>query len=125
MLKVKPLKILVVDDNHLFRESLTVLMEKHRYTVVGKTDQIQEACSLIEEKQPDIIFLDLVMPEQDTLKFISQVKKQHPKISIIVCSSLTEEHIVLKALETGCFDYIFKPLDEERLVQSVEKAGAA
>ena len=125
MLKKNSIKILIVDDSHLFRESLATLMEKHRFTIIGKTDQVEEALNLIEEKQVDVICLDLVMPEQDTLKFISQVKKQHPKISIIVCSSLTEEHIVSKVLESGCFDYIFKPLDEERLIQSVEKAGAA
>ncbi len=125
MSQTRYIKILIVDDNHLFRESLTTLLEKHCFVVVGKTDQIEEAFLLIEEKQPDVIFLDLVMPEQDTLKFISQVKKQHANTPVIVCSSLTEEHIVSKALETGCFDFLFKPLDEERLIQSIEKAGAA
>ena len=119
------LKVLIIDDNHLFRESLSLLIEKHRFIVVGKIDQIADAWSLIEQKNPNIICLDLVMPEQDTLNFIVQVKKKYPAISTIVCSSLKEEHIVSKALETGCFDYLFKPFEEQRLIQSLEKAGAA
>ncbi|MGI9549050.1 MAG: response regulator transcription factor [Bdellovibrionales bacterium] len=119
------LKVLIIDDNHLFRESLSLLIEKHRFIVVGKIDQIADAWSLIEQQNPNIICLDLVMPEQDTLNFIVQVKKKYPAISTIVCSSLKEEHIVSKALETGCFDYLFKPFEEQRLIQSLEKAGAA
>jgi len=122
---LQPRKILIVDDNPLFRESLSVLLEKHRFLVVGQTGQIQEVFGLLKEKQVDILCLDLVIPEQDTLEFMLQVKKLYPKMPIIICSSLKEEHIISQALEKGCFDYLFKPVDEMRLIQSFNRAGAA
>lgn len=76
----------------------------------------------IQNKKPQVVILDLVIPEEDVLNLIQTIKALHPKLPLIVCSSLREEHIVFKILKAGCFDYIFKPFEEKQLAESIQKA---
>ena len=120
----RPLKILALDDSPLFRESLRQLAGKHHFEVAGETGRTEELPRLIKETSPDAVLLDLVMPQRDILALIRRLKSQYPRLPLIACSSLRGEHIVSKALEAGCFDYIFKPFEARRLVESLKKAAA-
>ena len=115
------IKILLIDDNKLFRDSLSACLDKHQYEVVAELDKLNEAFTYVKDDKVSVVFLDLVMPNQDSLSFLSTVKRQYPKIKIIVCSSLKEEHVISKALEAGCFDYLSKPLEEPKLMECLEK----
>lgn len=115
------LTALLIDDNEIFRKSLKLFLEKHHCEVLCETDSLEEAKASIKNQEPSIIILDLVMPEQDSLKFLSGMKQGQYNIPIVVCSSLTEEHVISKALEAGCFDYLTKPLEEEKLLAILEK----
>ena len=118
------IKIVLLEDHKPTRKALSFLAEKNMFKVVGETGKGSEAISLIKKTKPDVLILDLVLPEENTLELLSQVKKIFPELPVIVCSALQSEHIVTQVLEVGCFDYITKPFSEERFVQSIEKAVA-
>lgn len=117
------MRVLIIDDNPLFCKSVKTLLE-NQFHVVGETGCLKTASTLIKQEKPKALILDLVIPGQDVLQFMKQTKQEYPHIGIIVCSSLKEEHIVSRVLEAGCFDYIFKPLKEQKLFLSLEKIGA-
>ena len=121
---MEPIKILLVEDHKLTRKTFSFLAEKNKFKIIGETSEGTEALSLIRDQKPNVIILDLVLPKQNALELISQIKKEFPSLPILACSSLQEEHVVNQILGAGCFDYIFKPFTEERFVQSVEKAVA-
>ena len=118
------IKLLVLEDNEIFRESFLALSKKYFFEVVGLCKNSQDLLQQIKEKNPQVILLDLIIPEEDVLELIEQIKSLYPHIPLIACSSLKEKHIVTKILKAGCFDYIFKPFKEEDLVQSIKNAVA-
>ena len=121
---MEELKILLVEDHLLTRETIVLLAEKNQFQIVGETSDSKEALGLIKDESPHVVILDLVLPKQDVLALILKIKKEFPNIPLIACSSLSEEHIMSQVLEAGCFDYILKPFEEERFVESIRRAVA-
>ena len=120
----KKIKVLVLEDNEIFQKNFLEISEKHSFQVVGLSKTTQDLLKQIKEKTPQVLILDLVIPEEDTLELIQNLKKLYPELPLIACSSLREDHIVSKVLKAGCFDYIFKPFEEEHLVESIKRAVA-
>lgn len=119
----KSIKLLVIEDTELFRKSFQQIARNHHFEIVGETEEQKDALKIIAEKNPDVVILDLILPEQDILEFIQAIKKQSPSLPLIACSSLKEEHIMADVLQAGCFDYIVKPFEEKRLVESIQRAA--
>ena len=118
------IKVLVLEDNEIFQENFKELSEKHSFEVLGFSKTAKDLLQQIKDKKPEVLILDLVIPEENVLDLIQNIKKSYPDIPLIACSSLKEDHIVSKVLKAGCFDYIFKPFKEEQLVESIKKAVA-
>lgn len=118
------IKLLVLEDNEIFREAFLKLAEKYSIQVLGLSKSAKELLKQIEEKKPQVVVLDLVIPEEDILDLIQTIKNLYPDLPLIACSSLREDHIVSRVLKAGCFDYIFKPFKEEDLIASIKKAVA-
>ena len=118
----KNIKLLIVEDTELFRKNFQQIAKANHFEIVGETDEQKSALKIIAEKKPDVVILDLVLPEQNILEFIQAVKKHSPSLPLIACSSLKEEHIMADVLQAGCFDYIVKPFEEKRLVESIHSA---
>ena len=116
------IKVLIVEDTEIFRKNFQQIAEKHHFEIVGETDEQEETLKIIAEKQPDLAVVDLVLPGQDITEFIQAVKRQSPALPLIACSTLKEEHIMADILQAGCFDYIVKPFEEKRLVESIQNA---
>ena len=117
-------KILIFEDNELFQKSFLELSQRIGFEIVAFCKHSKELFEQIQLKQPQVILVDLVVPEEDTLSLIEKVKSLYPQIPLIACSSLTEDAVVSKALKAGCFDYIFKPFKEEEFVKSIKSAVA-
>ena len=118
------IKLLVLEDNEIFRENFLALAEKHSFQIAGLSNNSKDLLKQIEEKKPQAVILDLVIPEEDILELIQRIKSLYPDLPLIACSSLKEDHIVSRVLKAGCFDYIFKPFKEEDLITSIKKAVA-
>ena len=118
----KKIKIFIIEDNKLFKENLYHIAKNNNFIIVGESTQELEILELIKQTCPDVVILDIVIPEQNTFKLIKKIKEINEKLPVIACSSLTEEHIVTKILEAGCFDYVFKPVSEKKIIESIQNA---
>ncbi|MBF0101617.1 MAG: chemotaxis response regulator protein-glutamate methylesterase [Desulfobacterales bacterium] len=109
---VDKLKVLVVDDTIVYRKIVTdVLTEIPEVEVVGTANNGKIALAKINSLKPDLVTLDIEMPEMNGIDVLSWIKKEHPEIGAIMVSTLTYEggELTIKALELGAFDFISKP----------------
>ncbi len=110
MTQDKIIKVLVVDDSAYIRKILTQILQRSPFIeVVGTAQNGIEALEKVQELNPDVITLDLIMPEMDGITFIEEQMKRQPK-PIVVCSIASETgELAMKALELGAVDFVQKP----------------
>lgn len=118
------IKLLVLEDNEIFQKNFLEFSEKYSFQILGFNKTAKDLLQQIKNEKPQVVILDLVIPEENILELIQTIKDSHPEIPLIACSSLKEDHIVSKVLKAGCFDYIFKPLKEDDLAEAIKKAVA-
>ncbi|MCZ0931689.1 MAG: response regulator [Oligoflexia bacterium] len=121
---MEKIKLLVLEDNETFQKVFLELSQQSDFEVMGFCKNSEDLLEQIKVKNPQVILIDLVIPEENTLTLIEKLKSLYPQLPLIACSSLTEETVVSKALKAGCFDYIFKPFKEEDFMESIKSAVA-
>ncbi len=112
-------KILVVDDEETVREMLVTYLETEGYDV-GTADSGVTALQVIEEFKPQVVLLDIRMPDMDGLQCLRLIMKQNPDIAVVMMSGFVSEKIARKTLEIGAFDYINKPISLEHLMRILQ-----
>ena len=110
------LKILVVDDEESVREMLVTYLETEGYDV-STADSGVSALPAIEDFKPQIVLLDIRMPDMDGLQCLRSIIKRNPDIAVVMMSGFVSEQIACKTLEIGAFDYINKPISFEHLMK--------
>lgn len=116
-----PKKILVCDDAQLTRRTLRNILETNGYEVVGEAVNGNESVKKYKELKPDIVFMDIVMPELDGIEAVKKIMDIDPDAFIIMCSSLAQEKKVVNAVKAGARDFIVKPFTPERVLDSITK----
>lgn len=114
-------RLLVVDDATFIRHILVDLLTTHGHEVVGQATNGNEAVAQFRLLRPDVVTLDITMPEKDGIEALREIMAEDPAARVIVCSALKEKTRVIEALQAGARDYILKPLRPERVLESVEK----
>ncbi len=89
--------------------------------VIGEANSAESAINFIKEKKPNIVITDIVMPEVSGIELTEKLTQNYEDISVIVISSLSQEHIVLEAITAGASDFIAKPIQKQQLLDSLEK----
>lgn len=114
---MKELRTLVIDDERLAREELkSVLSEILEINVIGEAQNGDEALKLIKSEAPDLIFLDINMPEMNGFEMLKKLD-EIPKVIFVTAY----DEYALKAFEVNALDYLLKPIDPERLAEAIEK----
>ncbi len=116
------MKILIVDDEQLALSSLQRLLRRRGYRDVQTCDHAPTAVELIKENRFDLVLLDLLMPEMDGLQVLEGVKPHAPRTEFIMLTAVDDVAAAVKALRLGAYDYLVKPVDNERLVLVLEHA---
>ncbi|MGB4250073.1 MAG: response regulator [Limnochordia bacterium] len=116
--------VLIVDDTAFMRMTLRNVIEKNGYQVVGEAADGEEAIALYRELQPDLVTMDITMPKMDGITAIKEIMRIDPQAKIIVCSAMGQKPMVIEALSAGAKDFLVKPFDAERVVESLRKIGA-
>ena len=115
-------KILVVDDTQFTRNILKNIISKTKYgEVVGEAKNGKEALALYKKLKPDMVTMDLVMPEKGGIETIEDLLKVDPKAIIVVVSALGQEALVLEAAKKGAKDFIQKPFKTEQIIEVMER----
>jgi two-component system, NarL family, response regulator NreC len=112
--------IVLADDHHIVRQSLRVLLEARTdFRIVGEAATGLEAVELIERLQPDVLVVDIMMPELNGLEVTRQVKRRWPKTDIVILSMHENEAYVVEALRAGASAYVLKKSTAQELVHAI------
>jgi two-component system chemotaxis response regulator CheY len=118
----KKKKILIVDDAQFVRNRIKKIVDKMNFAeVVGEASNGIEGVSLYKKLKPDLVTMDLVMPESDGIKAIGEIMKYDQKANIIVISAIGQEMSILEATSMGAKDYLRKPFNEEQVFSTFER----
>lgn len=115
-------KILIVDDSYYMRTMLKNLLGDAGYEIVGEAPNGEEAVNLAKTTNPDLVTLDVILPDTTGLEVLKSIKKESPNLKIIMVSAMGQEMVVNEALENGAMAYLVKPFNEEKVLEVVENA---
>ncbi|MCC3358923.1 response regulator [Bacillus sp. REN16] len=116
------IKIVVVDDHHVVRRGLVFFLRTQKgLQIVGEAANGIEAIELAKSLKPDLILMDLVMPEMDGVEATKIIKKELPEIKIMMLTSFSDQDHVIPALEAGASGYQLKDIEPDDLVKSIKK----
>jgi DNA-binding NarL/FixJ family response regulator/class 3 adenylate cyclase len=118
-----PIRVLLVDDHAVVRRGLRGFLELIKdFEVVGEAENGREGVAAAERFAPDVILMDLLMPEMGGLEAIAAIKEKHPEIEIVAVTSFIEEEKVTSALEAGASGYLLKDAEAEEVAQAIRAA---
>ena len=114
-------RVLIVDDAAFMRMSIRNMLMNHDFEIVGEAENGLMAIEKYKELQPDIVTLDITMPEMDGLQALRVIKKLDPAASIVMVSALGQEARMKEAIIYGAKGFIVKPFKEEIIVSALSK----
>jgi two-component system chemotaxis response regulator CheY len=116
-----PGKLLVVDDAVIIREMIKDVAKGAGWTIVGEGRNGREAIDRYREMKPDVVTLDLVMPEFDGLHGVKGIREVDPDAKVVVVSALDQKETLKSAFKLGASDFLVKPFDRKVLAETLEK----
>lgn len=115
-------RILVVDDAPIIRLMIKDIIEYHGHEVVGEACNGLEGVQMFKELKPDLVTLDIIMPEKDGIEALADILKLDPEAKVVMVTAIDQRESLMKAIRLGAADYIVKPFENERVISAVEKA---
>ena len=115
-------RILIVDDSFYMRTMLKNMLTDAGYEVVGEAPNGQTALQMASETNPDLITLDVILPDNTGLDVLKGIRKVQPDMKVIIVSAVGQEVIVTEAIENGALAYIVKPFSEDKVLEVVGNA---
>jgi len=114
-------RILVTDDAAFMRMQLKNIFQSLGHEVVGEAENGQVAIDMYSELKPDLVTMDITMPEMNGVEAVKNIKAKDPGATIVMCSAMGQQQMVLEAIQAGAKDFIVKPFDQDRIKQALEK----
>ena len=117
-------RVMVVDDAVFMRMTLRKMIELEGYEVVGEAGNGVEAVQKYMEAQPDVVMLDITMPEMNGIDALKRIKEFDPKAKVIMCSAMGQQAMVAQAIQSGAKDFIVKPFEKDRVLAALKRVTA-
>lgn len=114
-------KILVVDDAAFMRMMIKDILVKNGYQVVGEAADGKQAVEKYRELRPDLVTMDITMPEMDGIQALKEIRKIDPNAKVIMCSAMGQQAMVIDAIQAGAKDFIVKPFQADRVLEAIRK----
>lgn len=114
--------ILIVDDADFIRLLLRDILTHNGHRVVGEASDGVEAILKYRELRPDIVTMDIVMPQTNGIEAVRAIKAEYPKARIVMISALGQQKLVMESIRAGAKDFIVKPFNERTVVDIINKA---
>lgn len=112
------MKILIADDSMMVRRILEKFAQKLNLEIVGTAGNGKEAVKLFGELKPDLVSLDITMPEMDGLSAMKQILAIKPDAKVVIISAVNSKDMIVQALNDGAKAYVVKPFDESKIVET-------
>ena len=113
--------ILICDDAAFMRMMIKDVLSKNGYTVAGEAENGLKAVEKYNELHPDLVLMDITMPEMDGIQALKEIKKLDGSATVIMCSAMGQQAMVIESIQAGAKDFIVKPFEEERMIAAIEK----
>jgi two-component system, chemotaxis family, chemotaxis protein CheY len=120
-----PHKVLIVDDAMFMRAMIRdILVNSGRFEVIGEASNGEEAVQQYLALKPELITMDIVMPQMDGIEACREVLKSNPKAKIVMCSALGQEALIIESIAAGAKDFIVKPFSAEKVLKVLDSVLA-
>ncbi len=114
-------RVLVVDDAAFMRMMIKDILRKGGYEVVGEAEDGSKAIDKYRDLHPDLVTMDITMPDMDGISAVREIRKMDPYANIIMCSAMGQQAMVIDAIQAGAKDFVVKPFQPDRVLEAVRK----
>ncbi len=114
-------RILLVDDAMIIRMILRKILTEAGFEIAGEASNGTEAIRKYQELRPDLVTMDITMPEMGGIKALKSIREIDPEAKVIICSAMGQKSLIIEAMEAGAVNFLAKPFDEEKVVETVRK----
>ena len=116
--------VLVCDDAIFMRTMISDILNQAGFEIVGEAESGLQAVQKYRELRPDLVTMDIVMPDMGGIEAVREICKQDPDAKILMCSAMGQQALVVEAIQAGAKDFVVKPFQPPRLLEAVSKALA-
>ena len=113
--------ILICDDAAFMRMMIKDILTKNGYNIAGEAENGAKAVEKYNEIKPDLVLMDITMPEMDGIQALKKIKETDPNASVIMCSAMGQQAMVIESIQSGAKDFIVKPFQADRVIEAVRK----
>lgn len=117
-------KVLIVDDALFMRTMLRKILEEHGHSIVGEASTGEEAVQKYKILSPDLVTMDITMPDMNGIQAVKQIISFAPNAKIIMCSAMGQQSMVLDAIKSGAKDFVVKPFQPDRVAEALNRVLA-
>jgi two-component system, chemotaxis family, chemotaxis protein CheY len=112
-------RVLIADDSPFMKQKLKQLVEESGYEFAGEAATAEETLSLIADTKPELIIMDITMPDMNGIDSIRTIKELKPDTKIIICSAIGQQEVIVSAIQAGANDFIVKPFFDGRVITAL------
>lgn len=114
-------RVLIVDDAAFMRMMIKDILEKNDFEVIGEAVNGIKAVEIYKAEKPDIVTMDITMPEMDGIQAVKAIKEFDPSAKVVMCSAMGQQSMVMDAIRVGAKDFIVKPFQADRVLEAINK----
>ena len=114
--------VLIWDDAAFMRVMIKDILTKNGYEVAGEAENGLKAVEKYNETKPDLVMMDITMPEMDGIQALKKIKEEDGAANVIMCSAMGQQAMVVESIQSGAKDFIVKPFQADRVLEAVKKA---
>jgi two-component system chemotaxis response regulator CheY len=115
-------RVLIVDDAAFMRMMLRDILAKNGFEVAGEAENGKVAVQMYNELKPDVVTMDITMPEMDGIAAVKEIKANDPAAKVVMVSAMGQQAMVIEAIRSGAADFIVKPFQPDRVLEALGKA---
>ena len=113
--------VMIVDDAAFMRMMIKDILSKNGYNIAAEAENGAIAVEKYKEVTPDLVLMDITMPEMDGIQALKAIKGSDPNANVIMCSAMGQQAMVIEAIQSGAKDFIVKPFQADRVLEAVKK----
>ncbi|WP_163859562.1 response regulator [Paenibacillus elgii] len=115
-------KIMIVDDTAFMRMMMREILTDSGFEVIAEAENGKEAVQFFRQYRPQLVTMDITMPEMDGIAALKEIKRIDPMARVIICSAMGQKDRVVEAITSGAMDFIVKPFQKEKVLETLAKA---
>ncbi|HAF07600.1 MAG: response regulator [bacterium] len=114
-------RVLIVDDAIFMRRMIADILKKEGFEICGEAGTGSQAVQMYRELQPDLVTMDIIMPDMSGIDAVREIIKEFPNAKILMVSAMGQQSLVVEAIQAGAKDFVVKPFQPSRVLESVNR----